>query len=598
MSDRPVKLLLIDQDPIFLLGLRVGLEAIPHLEAIAVVETYTLALQILAEIAQKDPNQVNLVVLEFGNGRSTTSQQLGLQFCRQLRALYPNLPILLLSSVQEQGLLLAAKSIGVNGYCPKGTPLPELVAAMQEVTDGGSYWFQDTEAIITPNSYTDAINRVSPNSCTDAINRVSSPLPFSRLRNNLRLSGIAYIEATLAVVTAQLQVPGLPVLDRAILAGRRRELLAARWLLNRLLLSSQERQQEHTPIADESPLTPSLSSAIQQRQTVSPLLSPGTLESDLFASCVTKLQFSLRNVTDVPLEIDIFREDKKRELLYLILQKLAEQLDELRASQIEINQLYEVKHTLITDLWQVAITDFFGKFYRIKLGDNNIEIVNLLLRNTEVIQRDILNKIPLVCELYSYLLFQTELNIDNTSYPVVSAEAKSQALMILENLLIQVANGVVQPLLNSLADVEEIKQNFYGRQLISTREIERFRNDLSWKYRLRNYINEPKAVFESRYELFVIAPRGIANSSVYAPRNQELVRLSNIPLVVTLLLEFSDAIAPRLKSLLAFIGSGIVFILTQIVGRGLGLIGRGILQGIGSVSLVEKNLRRNSDRPK
>ncbi|MEH2423044.1 MAG: DUF3685 domain-containing protein [Nostoc sp.] len=589
MSDRPIKLLLIDQDPIFRLGLRVGLEAIPNLEAIAVVETDTAALQILAEIAQKDPNQVNLVVLEFGNGRSITSQQLGLQFCRQLRALYPNLPILLLSSVQEQGLLLAAKSVGINGYCPKGTPLPELVTAMQEVADGGSYWFQDTEAIITPNFCTDAINRVST---------PHSPLPFFRLRNNLRLSGIAHIDATLATVTAQLQVPGLPVLDQAILAGRRRELLAARWLLNRLLVSPQERQEKDILVADQLLLTPSLSGAIQQRQTMSPLLSPGTLQSALFASCVTKLQFSLLNVTDVPLEIDIFREDKKRELLYLILQKLAQQLDELRASKIEINQLYEVKISLLRDLWQAATTDFFGKFSRIKLGNQNIEIVNLLLQNIEVVQRDILNKIPLVFELYCYLLFQTELNIDNASYPVVSAEAKSQALMIVENLLIQVANGVVQPLLNSLADVEIIKQNFYGRQLISTREIERFRNDLSWKYRLKNYIDEPKAVFESRYELFVIAPRGIATTSVYAPRNQELVKLSNIPLVVTLLLEFSDAIAPRLKSLLAFVGSGIVFILTQIVGRGLGLIGRGILQGIGSVSLVEKNLRRNSDRPK
>ncbi|MEH2364616.1 DUF3685 domain-containing protein [Nostoc sp.] len=596
MSDRLIKLLLIDQDPIFRLGLRVGLEAIPHLEAIAVVETDTAALQILAEIAQKDPNQVNLVVLEFGNGRSTTSQQLGLQFCRQLRALYPNLPILLLSSVQEQGLLLAAKSVGINGYCPKGTPLPELVAAMQEVANGGTYWFQDTEAIITPNSslLTPNSSLLTPNS---SLPTPHSPLPFSRLRNNLRLSGIAHIDATLAAVTAQLQVPGLAVLDRAILAGQRRELLAARWLLNRLLVSSPERQEQDIP-TEQSPLTPSLNSAIQQRQTVSPLLIPRALESDLFASCVTKLQFSLLNVTDFPLEIDIFREDKKRELLYLILQKLAEQLDQLRASQIEINQLYEVRSTLISDLWQAAITDFFGKFSRIKFGEQNIEIVNLLLRNAEVVQRDILNKIPLVCELYSYLIFQTELNIDNTSYPVVSAEAKSQALMILENLLIQVANGVVQPLLNSLADVEEIKQNFYGHQLISTREIERFRNDLSWKYRLKNYINEPKAVFESRYELFVIAPRGIANTSVYAPRNQELEKLSNIPLVVTLLLEFSDAIAPRLKSLLAFVGSGIVFILTQIVGRGLGLIGRGILQGIGSVSLVEKNLRRNSDRPK
>ncbi|MBE8971082.1 DUF3685 domain-containing protein, partial [Nostocales cyanobacterium LEGE 12452] len=561
MSDRPLKLLLIDQDPIFRLGLRVALEAIPNLEAIAVVESDTIALQILTEIAEKDPNQVNLVVLEFGNGRSTTSQQLGLQFSRQLRTLYPNLPILLLTSIQEQGLLLAAKSVGVNGYCPKGTPLPELVAAMQEVADGGSYWFQDREAIITPNS-----SPLTPN----------SSLPFSKLRNNLRLSGIANIEATLAAVTTQLQIPGLPVLDRAILAGQQRELLAARWLLNRLLVSPQERQEEQILVADEPPLTPSLSSAIQQRQTVSPLLSSGTLQSALFTSCVTKLQFPLRNVTDIPLEIDIFREDKKRELLYLILQKLAEQLDELRTSQIEINQLHELRKTLISDLWQAVIIDFFGKFSRIKIVNQNIEIVNLLLQNTEVVQRDILNKIPLVCEFYSYLLFQTELDIDNISYPVVSAEAKSQALMILENLLIQVANGVVQPLLNYLADVEEIKQKFYGQQLISTREIERFRNDLSWKYRLKNYINEPKEVFESRYELFVIAPRGIANTSVYAPRNQELVKLSNIPLVVTLLLEFSDAIAPRLKSLLAVFGSGIVFILTQIVGRGLGLIGRGI----------------------
>jgi DNA-binding NarL/FixJ family response regulator len=583
MSDRHLKLLLIDQDPIFRLGLRVALEAIPSLEVTGVVETDTAALQILAEIAQEDPKQVNLVVLEFGNVRSTTSQQLGLQFCRQLRALYPNLPILLLSSIQEQGLLLAAKSVGVNGYCPKGTLLTELVVAMQEVADGGSYWFREIETITTPNS---------------PLPTPHSPLPFSKLRNNLRLSGIGYINTTLAAVTAQLQVPGLPVLDRAVLAGKRRELLAARWLLNRLLVSSQERQEEDIPVADQPPLSPSLSSAIQQRQMVSPLLSPGALQSALFASCITKLQFPLQNVTDVPLEIDIFREEKKRELLYLILQKLAKQLDELRASKIEMNQLYEVKPTLLRDLWQSAITDFFGRFSRIQIGNQNIEIINLLLQNTKVVQRDILNNIPLVCELYSYLLFQTELNIDNTSYPVVSAEAKYQALMILENLLIQVANGVVQPLLNSLADVEVIKQNLYGRQFISTRDIERFRNDLSWKYRLRNYISEPKAVFESRYDLFVIAPRGIANSSVYAPRNQELVRLSNIPLLVTLFLEFSDAIAPRLKSLLAFAGSGIVFILTQIIGRGLGLIGRGILQGIGSVSLIEKNLRRNSDRNK
>ncbi|MDF5706243.1 MAG: DUF3685 domain-containing protein [Nostoc sp. S4] len=581
MSDRPLKLLLVDQDPIFRLGLRVALEAIADLQLTAVVETDTAALQILAEIAQQDPNQVNLVILELGNGRSFSSQQLGLQFCRQLRTLYPNLPILLLSSVQEQGLLLAAKSIGVSGYCPKGTPISELVTTMRQVADGNSHWFDH-------------------NCCTEAINRVSppSPQPLFKLRNNLRLSGIGYINVTLAAVTTQLQVPGLPILDRAILAGQRRELLAARWLLNRLLVSSQEKQQENILTTDEPPSGTSSSSAIQQTQTPPPLLTTAALQSALFASCVTKLQFSLENITDIALEIDILREQKKRELLYLILQKLTQQLDELRASEIESNQLFEIRNTLISDLWQAAITDFFGKFYLIKIQDKNIELVKLLLQQTEVVQREILNKIPLTWELYNYFLFQTDLYINNVSYSAFSDKAKFQASMILENLLIQVANGIVQPLLNSLADVEIIKKNFYGSRLISTREIEKFRNELSWKYRFNNYINEAQAVFESRYEIFVIAPRGIAKTSIYAPRNQELEQLSNIPLLVTLILEFSDAIAPRLKSLLALLGSGVVFILTQVIGRGLGLIGRGILQGIGNVSLIEKNFRRNSDRSK
>ncbi|MBD6619190.1 DUF3685 domain-containing protein [Komarekiella sp. 'clone 1'] len=582
MSDRPLKLLLIDQDPIFRLGLRAALDTIPDLQVIAEVETDTSALQILAEIAKQDPKQVNLVVLELGNGR-TTSQQLGLQFCRQLRALYPNLPILLFSSVQEQGILLAAKAIGVNGYCAKGIPFSELVVAMREVASGGSYWFVDSGSVNSQNS---------------KLRTQNSSLPFAKIRNNLRLSGIGHIDATLAAVTAQLQVPGLPLLDRAILAGQRRELLASRWLLNKLLSSQQKRQEQQGQFIPDASPSISLSSAIASSEQIPSLLSPRALQSALFSSCVTKLQFPLQNVTVVPLEIEILREDKKRELLYLILQKLAEQLDDLRVSQIEINQLYEVKSTLLSDLWQAAITDFFGKFSRVRVGNEDIEIVKYLLQNTEIVQTDILNKIPLVVELFAYLLFQTELRIDNASYAPFSAEAKSQALMILENLLIQVANGVLQPLLNSLADVEAIKQSFYCRQLISTREIERFRNELSWKYRLNSYINEPKAIFESRYALFVIAPRGIAETSVYAPRNKELAQLSGIPLVVTLILEFRDAIAPRLRSLVSFLGSGIVFILTQIIGRGLGLIGRGILQGIGSVSLTEKNLRRNSDRPK
>ncbi len=560
-TTRVIKILLVDPDPIFRLGLRVALEAQANLEIVGEAQTDVEALQ-LVSLMQSNQSQLDLIILD-------TNYPTVNQLCRQLKTQYPDLPILLLSSQPQQQLATVAQ-IGVEGYCPKGTPILELVTAINTVTTGGVYWFDRNIA----SNYRENIYSTEPTLVTRT----------ARLLNNLRFSGNSYIQANLRQIRRQLQVPGIPTLERAVLAGKVRELLAARWLLNHLLLVTPQEERVET--------TNNLAQLPNSSQNVSiqgapQLSSPRSLQSDLFASCVSQLQLPLHNVTDVALEIDILRVEKKRELLYLILQKLAEVLDDLRNSQVEINQLYELKYIILRDLWQTVTTDFFGKFTRVRDGSNNIEIVNLLLQDIDIVQLEILNHIPLFSELLSYLIFQNDWYIDNAIYTADSTEARANALMILENILIQIANSVIQPLLNRLADVESIKKDYYDRQFISTREIERFRNNLSWKYRLINYFNEPQAIFESRYEIFVFAPRGIAKTSIYASRRDELTQLRGIPLFVTIILEFRDAVAPRLQSLLSFLGSGVVFVLTQVVGRGLGLIGRGILQGIGSVSFLE-----------
>ncbi|SRR5579883_92218 len=574
MSDTPLKLLLVDPDPIFRLGLRVALEEFTELQVVSEAETYTTALQILAELARQNASGVNLVIVELGNSHSTSSQQIGLQLCQQLKTQYPNLSVLLLSSVQDHGLLLAARAAGVDGYCPKGTPIAELVSIIQEVAVGRSYWFQD---------------KVEGEEREEAGKSQKLPSrPLTRLRNRLRVSGTDYINTTLMKVTAQLQAPGLPLFEGAILAGKRRELLVARWFLNRILSSPNPSKPDIESRKNTSlTILPAVSSSLSTSLPHS-LVSPKAIQAALFASCVQKLQFDLKNLTNIPLEIDILRLEKKRELLYIILQKITDILNEVSNSQLDIQQLYEIKKDILIDVWRGATTDFFGKFSRLNVNKTQVGIASFLLQDTEVVQPEILNKIPLTHELFSYLVFEKDLHIDNSLYSAHSLEAQEQGLMILENLLIQIANAVIQPLLNKLANVEEIKQNFYKRQMISTREVERFRNNLSWKYRFRNYITEPKAIFESRYDLFVLVPRGIATVSIYAPRSQELAELTGISLVVTFVLEFADAIAPRLQSLFSLLGSGVVFILTQVVGRGLGLIGRGILQGLGSVSLSDK----------
>lgn len=565
MSDRLLQFLIIDPDPIFRLGLKVTLEAIPNLQVIADVATDTAALQVLAEVSSQ---QIKLIILELEN------EQLGLQFCKQLKALYPHIPILLLSSKSQPEMLIAAKAIGINGYCPKGISISQLVPILQEVANGGYYWFTDPVMI-------------------------NSPLPFAKLRNSLQNSGIDNINQAINLVTEKLKTPGIPLLDKAILAGQRRELLAARWVVNHLLTIPKERQKpppenqlvslniqnQDYIIKSDLDLLPSVN--------IPPRVSSRQLQSELLTLCLNKLQFSLENITNTPLEIDILRENKKRELLYIILRKFFNQVEEIHTFNFDKNQLFNLQNQISLDLWKFAVTEFFGNYSRIVLDKQEINLVKFLLDKTTDLHKEIINKIPLLFELLSYLLLLTDLYIDNVSYPAGTKESQSQALLILENLLIHIANAVIQPLLNNLADEESIKQNFYNWQIISTREIEKFRNNLSWKYQLHQYITEAQTIFESRYEFFIFSSRGITKISVYAPRNQELAQLSGIPLGVTLILEFRDAISPRIQSLVGFLGTGIVFVLTQVIGRGLGLVGRGILQGIGSVSLSEKGQRKN-----
>ena len=111
----------------------------------------------------------------------------------------------------------------------------------------------------------------------------------------------------------------------------------------------------------------------------------------------------------------------------------------------------------------------------------------------------------------------------------------------------------------------------------------RSRNELSWRYRIDRYIGEPQAIFESKYRLFMFTVYGIDRITIYAPRPQELAQLAGIPLVVTLALETRDALSPRLKMATTFMGSSIVYLLTEIIGRGIGLIGRGVIKGVGNI---------------
>jgi len=560
--NRLLQLILIEADPVLRLGLLTGLSRFADLQVAVEAETGASALRTLAD-RMRSSASIDVILLDLENAGSFQSR-LDLDLLRQLKTQYPNLPILLIGSLPD-AIALEAMQIGVEGYCARGSSIADLATATRQVAAGQTYW--DLERL-------QSLTIVTPPE--------RSFNPLREARQALRSSSLQQIEAALIELDNQLRSSGLSLLGKAILTGQRRELKAARWVVKRVLSSSDSASEPARilPPLDE-PLR-SLPSSSQLVPDQPPEMTAKDLQAILFDGISAKLQSSLENLTNSPLEIDIFRAERKRELFYIILRQVEASLEELRFSQIQPHQLVEKQSVILRDLWQAISLDFFGRYYTLRVRNQDIEVVTALLQDEKTVQTAILDKIPAVIELYAHLLFRTALTIDNTDYLIGSADAIARATDLLENLTIQLANAVVQPLLNRFSDLEAIKQSFYDRRLLSTRDIERFRNDLSWKYRVDRYVSEPTAIFESRYSLFVFTHQGIVRIFIYAPRRHELEQLAGVRLAVTLALETRDAISPRLRSAIAFLGSGIVYLLTDVIGRGLGLIGRGIVKGIGN----------------
>ncbi|MFM9267013.1 DUF3685 domain-containing protein [Tychonema sp. BBK16] len=617
------QLLSIGNDPIFRLGLRIACQDYPDLQIFADVSTVTEALQVLkVRSANGEGKPADLVVFDFDTHNVRSGEMSGLAFCQQLKTLYPNLPVLLLGGPLTPESRSTLQKARINGYCPKGRDISLTMAAIDLVASGQTYWPENT-AFTSENEHDLATVQTEENSVADGdkspdFQPVSTPI-HQKLLTDICSSGLRQIDENLAIIKVELQdtiATGKKdfssILDGIILNGNRRELLAARWIVSQLLPQVPKGGKEGRR------KTGLINSELVVENTES-LVIASDWQRSLFDSLRAKLQLNLVNLTGVPLEIDILRSTKKLELITSILRKLEELLEELRLGQVQPTQLPEKIPTILRDLWEQTIIDFFGRYYTLQISDNqsldriqadlkpsknpaktsafkfalnSIEVVPVLLEDTDSVRVEILDKIPMVVDLFTHFLFKTPLIVDNISCLAGSPQAMQRAESLLHNLVIQVASGVVQPLLNNFANVEEIKQDFYDGKLISTREIERFRNNLSWKYRWGSYFVEPKAIFESRFWLFVLTDYGIHRIFIYAPRNLELAQLSGWQLALTLGLEARDAISPRVRAVILLLGAGIVYILTEVIGRGIGLVGRGIIQGIGN-SLQDSKFDKN-----
>lgn len=129
MEPIPIKILLVEDDELFRLGLHMRLQQEPGFEIIAEAEDGETAV----ESAKHQP--VDVVVLDVGLPGIG-----GIEACRQIKQQHPNLPVLVLTSRTQKSLIARLIEAGAQGYCLKGVAAETLILAIRSVVAGASWW--------------------------------------------------------------------------------------------------------------------------------------------------------------------------------------------------------------------------------------------------------------------------------------------------------------------------------------------------------------------------------------------------------------------------------------------------------------------------
>jgi two-component system, NarL family, response regulator len=125
----PLRILLVEDDELFRLGLRIKLQQEPTLDVVAEAEDGETA---LAWVQQQPLDIVLLDVGLPGMG--------GVETCRQIKQQQPRLPVLVLTSHSQPALITRLIEAGAQGYCQKGIGAETLILALRSLAAGASWW--------------------------------------------------------------------------------------------------------------------------------------------------------------------------------------------------------------------------------------------------------------------------------------------------------------------------------------------------------------------------------------------------------------------------------------------------------------------------
>jgi NarL family two-component system response regulator LiaR len=124
----PVKILIVEDDPMMQLGLEQTLGDYPQLIVVGQASDGYTAVEMARKL------QPDVIVMDIGLPR-----QDGIAATQQIKAALPKVRVVMLTSHITETEVIAALSSGADAYCIKGTNVDRLIAAIAAAQEGATY---------------------------------------------------------------------------------------------------------------------------------------------------------------------------------------------------------------------------------------------------------------------------------------------------------------------------------------------------------------------------------------------------------------------------------------------------------------------------
>ena len=388
----------------------------------------------------------------------------------------------------------------------------------------------------------------------------------------LLTSGLSQINRDLHKIDHMIEKQSINTFYLFILIGRRRELLTAKrlilWLWGPL------------EVLIESPVKNNIK-PINKYNTDITIKNSSSKElwKVIYKRVNEKIQDDLINSTDELVALYSLNSFKRHNLLKTLLQEFSIIINKLDSMNDQEERFEDILQSITTELRANTLRNFIDSYDHLRKNGVEVAMSDFLVDNAQL---DILDdELPSIALIIDPILNNKPIQIDGEYISTEDPRCVIQLEMLILNWILRTAEIVGEEIISSCSEWPELRKYFLNKELVSTRELERKRNHINTKNQIQNLFRKPVRLYESKRLYYTVKNNIIEKIIIFEPRDDELKKLDWAQRQIAFIIELRDALAPQVQATIQYLGDLIVLILTKVVGRSIGLIGRGIAQGMG-----------------